>query len=462
MKKFNYESQLNLNPNAKDGKKECPNCGSGDVEYNINKMAIVCNHCDYEFKPKRISDLENDIWNIQGRIIGNNSVNITDFSDSLISVECSGCGAHILFDSSKELQKKCHWCGNSLSINTKIPNGAVPDLILPFSISKEEAFKSATKLVSSKSLFTSSKFKKSLTLENLIPVYLPYAVVDLNLKAEFKGIGEHLIVKKIYLSSPYGADIYDVERHFDIVINDLSIETSKDKLLDTNFKTNNIINSILPFDTHNCVPFDAMYLNDSNLEIRDLNLDTINDLLKHQALDIAKAQANSSLSFYDRGVLWNSQSLDLIGEKYLTAYLPVWLYSYKKEIANSKKINYIAVNGRTSETNGSIPFNYFHLITIGIIIFLTTIILAMSRNFDSYFFNYIYIYAIIAVCCTLSSIIKKYKNSNARHLHEKHTYSEIRNLKCVDKFITHKKNLPSKTMEKANNNKIYGNRKKHL
>lgn len=45
----------------------------------------------------------------------------------------------------------------------------------------------------------------------------------------------------------YDADLYDVERDFDLTIEGLTVESSKDKL-DTGSKdkTNNIINSIMP------------------------------------------------------------------------------------------------------------------------------------------------------------------------------------------------------------------------
>ena len=36
-------------------------------------------------------------------------------------------------------------------------------------------------------------------------------------------------------------------------------------------------------------------------------------------------------------------------------YLPVWLYSYYHEDGGKGMVHYIAVNGRTGETMGSVP-----------------------------------------------------------------------------------------------------------
>jgi len=39
-------------------------------------------------------------------------------------------------------------------------------------------------------------------------------------------------------------------------------------------------------------------------------------------------------------------------------YLPVWLYSYYHEGKGRGLVHYIAVNGRTGETMGSVPISH--------------------------------------------------------------------------------------------------------
>jgi len=45
-------------------------------------------------------------------------------------------------------------------------------------------------------------------------------------------------------------------------------------------------------------------------------------------------------------------------------YLPVWLYSYQQP--GTKMVHYIAVNGRTGETMGSIPVQQWKLLLAAI------------------------------------------------------------------------------------------------
>ena len=130
----------------------------------------------------------------------------------------------------------------------------------------------------------------------------------------------------------YDADLYDVEREFDLTIEGLTVESSKDKL-DTGArdKTNNIINSIMPFDTENCVKWDANYIKGYTSEKRDTNVEELKGLVQEQSKDVARFAANKTLEFYDRGVRWDSENLEVKGQQWKSAYLPVWLYSYQQK-----------------------------------------------------------------------------------------------------------------------------------
>lgn len=47
-------------------------------------------------------------------------------------------------------------------------------------------------------------------------------------------------------------------------------------------------------------------------------------------------------------------------------YLPVWLYSYYHEERGRGMVHYIAVNGRTGETMGSVPVSHGRLLLAAI------------------------------------------------------------------------------------------------
>ena len=88
--------------------------------------------------------------------------------------------------------------------------------------------------------------------------------------------------------------------------------------------------------------------------------------LEGQLLSIARAQVVESVSRYDRGVRWEQEGLDVHGTRWVAMYLPVWLYSYHQPGKNGGLLHYIAVNGRTGETMGSIPVQQWKLLLVAL------------------------------------------------------------------------------------------------
>jgi hypothetical protein len=84
--------------------------------------------------------------------------------------------------------------------------------------------------------------------------------------------------------------------------------------------------------------------------------------LEDQLLSIARSQVHNSVRQYNRGVRWEAEHLDVHGTRWVAMYLPVWLYSFYQEGKNSSMVHYIAVNGRTGETMGSVPVSHGRLL----------------------------------------------------------------------------------------------------
>ena len=324
---------------AKDGQNKCPKCGATDISLNVKTGKLRCNFCRHEFEPQKVAGMQEDISNLEGEILGSGAQDIVADTNDMVTFKCSSCGAEVVVDTAKATQARCHWCRNTLSVNQQIPNGAVPDVVLPFKVSKDEAKQAIETFVGKRKFFAHPKFREEFTTENVMGVYLPYMIVDANGHSTLKGQGEHETRRytvrrdEDHEDTYYDADLYDVERDFDITIEGLTVESSEDKLDTSNkHKTNNIINSIMPFDTENAVKWDSNYIHGYTSEKRDTNVTDLKDLVEVQCKDVARFAANDSLKFYDRGVRWDFEQLKLKGEQWKSAYLPVWLYSYQQKV----------------------------------------------------------------------------------------------------------------------------------
>ena len=146
-------------------------------------------------------------------------------------------------------------------------------------------------------------------------------------------------------------------------MDDLTLESSTERgNLDNRVNTNNIINTILPFDTKNAVKWNASFLAGFSSEKRDRDVEHLQGRLEDQLLSIARAQIKASVSQFDRGVRWEQERLAVHGTRWVSMYLPIWLYSYHQPGSKGGLLHYIAVNGRTGETMGSVPVQQWKLL----------------------------------------------------------------------------------------------------
>ena len=141
--------------------------------------------------------------------------------------------------------------------------------------------------------------------------------------------------------------------------------------------------------------------------------------------------SNNWIKGFNRGVHWNEEKIDIQGEHWQAAYLPVWLYTYNDFDGEEEILHYIAVNGQTGETMGSVPYSrktakLAHtlqvLITIAItIIFPPSIVIT--------------IFIFLAFILAFPNSESLYRNEYARHDYEHETPIEILNIKEHDNHI---------------------------
>ena len=356
----------------KDGLNRCPKCGATDIRQRAGTDLLVCLYCRNEWHAERVEEafgFGEGLDTLEGTVMASGARDIAADATSLMTFQCTACGAEVTINTENAMTARCHWCRHVFGVNEQVDNGAVPDAVLPFHIRKEDAVARIRQFVGKRKLFALKAFKAQFTPENVVGVYLPYMIVDGRASAEVLGQGE--IQTRSYTRGTgkdrktyYDADVYQVMRHVDFTVDDLPLESSTERgNLDTGVNTNNIINTILPFDTKNAVKWNASYLSGFTSEKRNTDVERLRPRLEDQLLSIARAQIEGSVSRYDRGVRWEQEQLDVHGTRWASMYLPVWLYSFHQPGRNGGLLHYIAVNGRTGETMGSVPVQQWKLLT---------------------------------------------------------------------------------------------------
>lgn len=347
-----------------DGVNKCPQCGGSDVAFVASRVALVCRFCRYEWEPTSLDaemGLSEGIGDLKGTITSTAAADIEDDA-ALVTLKCAGCGAEVVIDTTHNLKARCHWCKNVLSLNNRIANGAVPDGILPFTITKEQAMVSIQAFADQRKRFASPAFAESFRPENVMGVYLPYMTVDGNIETRFDGQGEILISSRRINDNQteYTANVYAVGVDMELEVDDLVVETASSKAnVNSEVSTNNIINALLPYDVKNMVRFNANYLGEEfTSERRDLDVEEVEKYAAQHFLTIARNASAPAVRKYTRGVRWEAEKLHVHGSRWTAVLLPVWLYGFVETRRGRQITHYIAVNGRNGYTMGSVPINW--------------------------------------------------------------------------------------------------------
>ncbi|MCL2559633.1 MAG: TFIIB-type zinc ribbon-containing protein [Turicibacter sp.] len=428
-----------------DGQNKCEKCGSTEISLNVDTGKLRCHWCRHEQDPPKFEKEAIDLTQLQGQIIGSGASDANFDESDAITLKCSSCAAEVIVDTSESTQARCHWCRNTLSLNNQVPNGAVPDKVIPFATKKDAARAEIETFVNARKSFAHPTFKKEFTTENIMGVYMPYMVVDANVKAKFSGEGEVLLrtwtetrtvgsgdKKRTVTTRYYDADRYNISRDFDMTVEGLTIESNSEKLQHSSSnRTNNVINAIKPFDLEQSMRWDANFMTGYTAQKRDTNVEDLRDLVGVKMTDVARHQIRDTIRNYDRGVRWQNENLDVIGKQWKAAYFPIWLYSYQQP---NKNIHYVAVNGQSLKTMGSVPINHQKLALVSLFI---GIVVAILLGFGALVADLDFILGALAGFALgfgafYGGTYSKYRNRNARYTHENSTKASVRNMRPMD------------------------------
>jgi len=354
---------------ASNGVNKCANCGSSDVTFD--GKWLVCGYCHNRWNTAVLADelhLSEGIENLVGTSVLTGAKDID--TSSLVTVECDGCGATFTINTETTLSATCHWCRHTLSLDSPVDNGAIPDAILPFYIGRDDAAGRMAAYVADQGKYASPEFMRDFEHASLHAVYLPYLVVDGKVTVRLEGrawtFGPDFKVG-ITWGNPkptvpseenqFVSEEFAVMREADLLVDDMAIEARSTRTkLYAAVSTTNIINAIQPFDVEHAVRFDATYITEGvAFERRDME---VSDAMKDAAglfATIARGYVNQTLTQYFGGVRWESEAVAIKGTRWISVLLPVWLYGFEEDTPTGPMMHYVAVNGRTGETEGSIP-----------------------------------------------------------------------------------------------------------
>lgn len=153
----------------------CKNCGHTLIFDPISQK-MECEACGSSFLPEEI-EAESKQYRQDEKIESMEEIygqKDADFIDCYVYT-CSQCGGEIIINGT-EASTNCIYCGKPNVVFSRIARQKAPEVILPFSISKEKALELVRNRVN-KGLFIPKEIK-NFTVDSVRGIYIPYWIIN--------------------------------------------------------------------------------------------------------------------------------------------------------------------------------------------------------------------------------------------------------------------------------------------
>ncbi len=333
---------------------KCPNCG-GEIQYQPENGKIKCEYCGSVFsvddnmeKTRRSAEEHND-FDSNGKIY-----------------TCSQCGASI-YATEETGVTFCSYCGSQAFLESRIKGdeNIMPDVIIPFKISKEECEKIYKDKIKT-AWFLPKAMKSDTTIDKFRGIYMPCWVYTV--QTDVDGKYEATSMKIVGGFDEYTT--YEVTAKGSGVYGGF-VEDSSASFPD------GIMREISPFDMKKSRKFDDKYIAGFYADIGNLPPEAY----KNEILAYAKANVKEDLrkdaTMRSKGVsnsdVENKTNIDSRITEVKKGFLPVWFLSNKNE--HTGLMSYAVINGLTGKIHADLPVDMKKYLILSLIIAIPAFIL---------------------------------------------------------------------------------------
>lgn len=338
---------------------KCPSCGAQIIwEPSIEKFK--CEYCGSLFSADEFLKLQE-----------NEEENNKRGNEELVSFKCNNCGAEIVSDVNT-YSTFCVYCGSSAILKDKINSEDMPDYVIPFKITEEDARSAYNELLKGKMLLP-RKFRKTKLSEKIRGIYIPFWAYDITYDGDIKFEGVDI--------EKWEDDEYEYEKrkYYDVIVRG-HYEYEKVLCDASRFFNDDLMDSISPFDLNALIKYNHAFLCGYLADTYDVS--------KAESFNIAKERTtNSCISVARRESphdedYYTDDNLIIDKTKTHHLYLPVYILS----VLFKKKIYTFAMNGQTGKLVGNLPIGKIRytlsIVSFFLILFLGSFFLLNNTDMN--------------------------------------------------------------------------------
>lgn len=328
---------------------KCPSC-SAPIFFKPEEQKFICDYClsaytteemeaHHHERIKRDLDMaERKNEQQQQRSEANQAASS---QEQINEYSCQSCGAHVV-TTDTTTSTFCFYCHNPVIISSRLAGDFLPDQILTFKISEEQAKQAFLDWAKTKK-YLPDDFISPSHLEKMTGMYIPYWFVDTKVHVDFRGTSSS---DSSYRSGDYRITTTTDKEHIrqgEYELNDVSLQAFS-KI------DENLLNGIEPFDGDEFQTFSMPMLQGYFAEQYTMSESEAEEPMKQAINNIAELLLQNS---FPPGARVNPQHKIIEEEEHdlLFSLLPVWVLTYNY----MGKIFVYAMNGQTGRAFGELP-----------------------------------------------------------------------------------------------------------
>ena len=271
-------------------------------------------------------------------------------------VVCSSCGANLIVSQNTAVSQ-CPYCGNNTVVPGTLGDTLMPDLVIPFATTKQQAIDALANHYKGKFLLPKA-FKSANHIQEIQGVYVPFWLFD----AQAEGSANYHCENHRYWSdSEYDyveTTTFECFRAGSTEFSGIPADGSKRM-------PNDMMDSIEPYDYSQFRPFSMAYLPGFLTDRYDEGVTACAPRAEQRAMSSLEVDLRQTVVGYDTVVPSGINGTVNYG-RISYALMPVWML----HTTWNGKDYLFAMNGQTGKMVGDLPCDYKKMLLTGLGIFL--------------------------------------------------------------------------------------------
>ncbi len=329
---------------------KCPNCDGGLV-FDPESGTYACEYCLSKFTQEELYGESQESETVQSE----EAAESEKTQQSAFMYHCPSCGAEIITDETTAATF-CFYCHNPIVLAGKLEGEYLPDGIIPFKITKEEATEKFMEWIQKKK-FVPKGFYSKRHVEKLSGVYFPYWLYGCETDSYMNGTARDIRIWRVGDIEYTETKTFEVRRAGKVTFQHLP-KTALQKA------QNAMLKGIFPYEFGALEQFHMGYLSGFQAEKRDIDKESFTAEVRQSVQKYAEKRMRDTITGRNSFSM-DSQNHRISVEKFQYVMLPVWVLTYRQ----GNQVYYFAMNGQTGEVVGKLPIDNKKLFGLGGIIF---------------------------------------------------------------------------------------------